>query len=94
MELSERYIQKFESEGFPSVYEWQDPAGTMYPEHAHKGRVSLFVTDGSIVFDMNNVKKEVIANERFDVPVGVPHSAVVGPNGWIVIVAEEIEGDS
>jgi hypothetical protein len=40
------------------------------------------------------VQKEVKANERFDVPVGAPHSAVVGPQGWIVIVGEEIEGDS
>jgi mannose-6-phosphate isomerase-like protein (cupin superfamily) len=52
------------------------------------------VTDGSITFDFSGEKKEVKANERFDVPVGLPHSAVVGPQGWIVIVAEEIDGDS
>jgi len=94
MELSERWIQKFEEEGFGSVYEHQDAAGTVYEVHAHKGKVSLFVTDGSITFDFEGVKKEVKANERFDVPVGVPHYAIVGPRGWIVIVAEEIEGDS
>lgn len=94
MELSERYIQQFEREGFASVYEWQDPAGTVYEPHAHKSKVSLFVTDGSITFDLDGEMKEVKANERFDVPVGVTHSAVVGPEGWIVIVGEEIEGDS
>lgn len=94
MELSERYIQKFEQEGFASVYEWQDPAGTVYPEHAHAGKVSIFVTDGSITFDFGGEKKEVVANQRFDVPVGALHSAVVGSGGWIVIVGEEIEGDS
>jgi quercetin dioxygenase-like cupin family protein len=94
MELSERWLQKFEDEGFASVYEWQDPAGTVYEEHAHKGKVSLFVTDGSITFDFAGEKKEVKANERFDVPVDAPHSAIVGPQGWIVIVAEEIVGDS
>ncbi len=94
MELSERAISIFESEGFASVYEHQDPAGTIYPEHSHQGKVSLFVTDGSITFDFNGQKKEIIAPSRFDVPVGVPHSAVVGPQGWIVIVGEEIEGDS
>lgn len=94
MELSERYIQKFENEGFASVYEWQDPAGTIYDEHVHTGRVSIFVTDGSITFDFNGKIHEVKANERFDVPVGTPHSAVVGPQGWICIVGEEIEGDS
>lgn len=94
MELSERWLQKFEEEGFASVYEWQDPAGTTYPEHSHKGKVSLFVTDGSITFNIAGEKKEIIANTRFDVPVDTPHSAIVGPHGWIVIVGEEIQGDS
>lgn len=94
MELSERWLKKFEEEGFASVYEWQDAAGTIYNEHAHKGRVSLFVTDGSITFDFEGVQKVVHTNERFDVPVGQTHSAIVGPQGWIVIVGEEIEGDS
>ncbi len=93
MELSERWIQTFEDEGFASVYEWQDPAGTIYNEHSHKGKVSIFVTDGSITFDFNGVKKEVGTNHRFDVPVGVPHSAIVGPEGWIAIIAEEIAED-
>jgi quercetin dioxygenase-like cupin family protein len=94
MELSERWLQKFEDEGFVSVYEWQDAAGTIYPEHSHQGKVSLFVTDGSITFEFSGEKKEIKANERFDVPVGKTHSAVVGPQGWIVIIGEEIEGDS
>jgi len=94
MELSERYLQKFEEEGFTSVYEWQDPAGTSYEPHTHKGRVSLFVTDGSIEFIFSGEKKEVRAGERFDVPVGAEHSAIVGSDGWIVIVGEEILGDS
>jgi quercetin dioxygenase-like cupin family protein len=89
MELSETYIKKLTNEGFPSVYEWQDPAGTVYPEHAHEGKVSLFVTDGSITFDFQGEKKEIKQNERFDVPIGAKHSAIIGPNGWIVIVGEE-----
>lgn len=93
MEFSERFIQKLEAE-FPHVYEWQDKPGTVYEEHSHKGKVALYVTDGSITFDFSGEKKEVKAGERFDVPVGAPHSAVVGPEGWIVIVGEEIEGDS
>lgn len=94
MELSERWIQKFEQEGFEHIYEWQDKPGTVYPEHSHQGKVSIFVTDGSITFDFSGEKREVRVNERFDVPPGAPHSAVVGPQGWICIVAEEIEGDS
>lgn len=94
MELSERYIKILEDEGFPSVYEWQDAPGTVYHEHSHQGKVSLFVTDGSVTFDFEGIKKEVVAGERFDVPVGKKHSAIVGPKGWIVIIGEEIEGDS
>jgi quercetin dioxygenase-like cupin family protein len=94
MELSERWIQKFEDEGFASVYEWQDEASTVYPEHEHQGAVSIFVTDGSITFDFAGEKREVKAGERFDVPPKTLHSAVVGPQGWIGIVGEEIEGDS
>ncbi len=93
MELSERFIKQLESE-YPHVYEWQDPAGTEYPEHSHQGKVSLYVTDGSITFDIGGETKEVKAGQRLDIAPGVPHSAVVGPQGWIVIVGEEIEGDS
>ena len=94
MELSERWIETFEKEGFTQVFEWSDPAGTVYEEHVHKGKVSLFVTDGSITFNFEGVTREIKAGERFDVPLGAKHSAVVGDNGWIVIVAEEIAGDS
>jgi len=94
MELSERYIQTLEKEGFASVYEWQDPAGTVYEEHSHQGTVALLVTDGSITFAIAGEKREFAAGQRFDVPVGVPHSAIVGPKGWIVIVGEEMAGDS
>jgi len=94
MELSERCIMTLESEGFHHVYEWQDKPGTVYEEHAHQGQVSLFVTDGLLTFDFSGEKKEVRAGQRFDVPIGVPHSAIVGPEGAIYIVGEMIEGDS
>lgn len=84
----------FEKEGFSNVYEWDDPAGTEYPLHAHKGKVSILVTDGSCVFKINGEEIALSANERLDIPVGVEHTAVVGQEGWRVIVGEEIEGDS
>lgn len=94
MELSERFIQKFEQEGFVNVYEWQDLSGFTYPEHSHRGKVSIFVTDGSITFDFQGKKQVVNASERFDIPPDALHSAVVGSNGWIVIIGEEFGGDS
>lgn len=94
MELSERIIKQFEDEGFVSVYEWQDPPKTVYEPHSHVGKVTLYVTDGSAVFDFSGTKKEVKAGDRIDIPVGAEHSAIVGPHGWKVVVGEEIEGDS
>ena len=93
MELSERYIKQLESE-YPHVYEWQDPAGTVYEEHEHQGKTTLWLTDGSIEM---NVAGEIIklkAGDRYDVPPKTKHTAVVGPDGWIGIVGEEIDGDS
>lgn len=94
MELSERCIAILEKEGFLHIYEWQDAPGTVYEAHYHQGKVTIWVTDGSIMFNLNGEKKEIKPTERFDVPTGVSHSAVVGLQGAIYIVGEEIEGDS
>jgi quercetin dioxygenase-like cupin family protein len=91
MELSERCMKTLENEGFASVFEWTDPARTEYPEHAHEGKVSLFVTDGSITFDFEGTLKVLKAGDRFDVPTGKLHSAIVGDRGWVVVVGEEFE---
>jgi quercetin dioxygenase-like cupin family protein len=89
----EKLKQQLISEGFPEVYEWKDEAGTEYPEHAHKGRVALYITKGSITF-YGGIEKTISVGERFDVPVGVVHSAIVGPEGCEYVVGEEIEGDT
>ena len=94
MELSERYIAQLEKDGFSHIYEWQDQAGTVYPEHTHRGRVSICLTDGSITVTLAGSACELAAPSVFEIPVGVPHSATVGPQGAIYIVGEEFEGDS
>ena len=91
MELSERCLKTLEAEGFASVYEWTDPARTEYPEHAHVGKMSLYVTDGSITFDFEGTIKVLKAGDRFDVPIGKLHTAIVGDRGWIVVVGEEFD---
>jgi hypothetical protein len=94
MELSERYIQKFEDEGFATIYEQQDKPGTVLPERTHPSKVSFFVTDGSATFTFGGEVREVKASERLDIISSVPYSITVGPHGWIAIVAEEVRGDS
>lgn len=93
MEFSERFIKILEAE-FPHVYEWQDEAGAVYEPHTHEGKVSLYITDGSITFSLPEGERQVNAGERLDIPAKTEHSAVVGSEGVIYIVGEEIEGDS
>lgn len=94
MEISQEWIEKFKKEGFANVFTWHDAAGTIYEPHNHNGKVSIFVVTGSCMFDFSGEKRELGAGERFNIPVGAEHSAVVGPEGWNVVVGEEIEGDS
>lgn len=84
---------KLTAEGFPIVYEWTDAPGTIYEDHAHHGRVSFYVTRGSVTFS-GGIHQTVSAGERIDVPVGVRHTAVVGSEGCEYVVGQEIEGDA
>lgn len=88
MELSERYLEIFEKEGFADIYEQQDPAGTKKEVVAGETKKSIFVTDGSIIFDFGDRMREIIAPRRFDIPVDAPYTTEIGPKGWIAIVAE------
>jgi len=100
MELSERCIAQLEKEGFEHIYEWQDTPGTVYEEHSHEGKVTLFVTEGSIELTLGSADSPerttitLRTGDRFDVPPRSPHSALVGPQGVQFVVGEEIEGDS
>ncbi len=44
--------------------------------------------------NINDIYTLVKEHDRFDVPVGIPHTAKVGPEGCTFIVGEEIKGDS
>ncbi|HEY4504449.1 MAG TPA: hypothetical protein VJI73_01620 [Candidatus Paceibacterota bacterium] len=88
------YERKLKLEGFAHVYTWTDEPGVTYPAHAHKGKVSFFVSVGSITMKLDNNEVLVQTGERMDVPVGEIHTAVVGPDGCTFVVGEEIEGDS
>lgn len=81
------------NEGFPIIYSWHDDPGTVYESHIHRGRVSFYVTNGSVTFS-GGINKTVSAGERIDVPPGIAHSALVGPEGCDYIVGQEIEGDA
>lgn len=78
---------------FPIVYQWTDEPNKIYPPHSHKGKVSFFVTRGSVSFT-NGFEKTITKGERFDVPPNILHTAQVGPEGCDYVVGQEFEGDS
>ena len=94
MELSERYIQKLEDEGFSFVYDWHDEPGTVYEGHEHKDKVTLYITDGSIELTMAGETKTLHVHDRIDIPPHTKHSGKVGPSGCGFVVGEMIKGDS
>ncbi len=86
--------EKLTEEGFVHVYEWNDNPNTQYETHAHTGEVSMYILRGGLTFQFG--KKEVVLKmgDRFDVPAGEAHTAVVGPEGCVYLVGEMINGDS
>lgn len=81
-------------EGFVHVYDWYDKPDVEYPAHAHKGKVAIYITQGSVTFWFGQEEVVLPAGARFDVPVGVEHVAKVGPDGCTYVVGEMIKGDS
>jgi quercetin dioxygenase-like cupin family protein len=89
MELSERYIQTLEKEGFDTVYEWQDAPGAVHAEHSHPEAHTIMVTDGEITFKINGETKTLTPGRRLDIAANQTHSAIAGPVGAIYIVGEK-----
>jgi mannose-6-phosphate isomerase-like protein (cupin superfamily) len=84
----------YQHEGFPIVYEWFDEPFTKYDTHHHKGRVRLFIVEGSVTIYFPDRVVELKEGDRFDVPIGGEHTAEVGSNGCRYVVGQEIEGDN
>lgn len=93
MELSERCIQTLEKEGFTYVYETQDAPGAIYEEHIHKDKVTVFIAEGSFEITVSGQVKNLVAGDRYNIPPGVPYSALVGPYGCQLVIGEMIDGD-
>lgn len=73
-------------------YVWSNEPGDRYAAHAHHYRKVIYVVEGSITFGLPD-KDETLtlrAGDRLDLPPGVLHNAVVGPEG---VVCLEGHGD-
>lgn len=87
-------VEQLLAEGFVHIFDWTDAPGTVYEPHAHKDKVTIITTAGSVDFTIDGKTNTFRAGDRYDVPAGVIHSAVVGVEGWSCIVGEMIPGDS
>ena len=93
MELSERCIQTLEKEGFIHIFEEQDAPEAIYPEHSHKEKVVIFITEGSIEVTLLDSVKVLTAGDRFNFPTNTPYSMIVGQNGCQFVIGEMHDGD-
>ena len=66
-----------------NVYTWSNGPEDVYAGHTHGYHKVLYVVEGSIKFDFPTRHKTVTLNlgDRLDLPAGIRHSAVVGPEG-------------
>ncbi len=65
------------------VYSWSNGPGYVYPGHTHSYHKVLYVVEGSIKFECPT-RHEVFqlkAGDKLELPSGVRHSAVAGPDG-------------
>ncbi|MES2953655.1 MAG: cupin domain-containing protein [Patescibacteria group bacterium] len=90
----ENYKEILQKEGFNHIYEWSDEPGFVYEKHAHKDRVTFYVVSGDLEFCLPDTTFHLKEGERFDVPVGVEHTAKVGECGCLFVVGEMVKGDS
>lgn len=75
-------LNRFREEGLmPS--RWSNGPGDVYAAHQHTYHKVITVLAGSIVFGLTEAGHQLVlgAGDRLDLPAGVVHDAVVGPDG-------------
>lgn len=71
------------------AYIWGNEPGDKYPVHVHGYHKVIYAVNGSIRFDLPDTGESLWlrAGDRLDLPAGMPHSAVVGPDGVLCLEA-------
>lgn len=64
-------------------YVWSNGPGDVYGAHDHSYHKVIFVIRGSITFGLPDAGEKITLNQgdRLELPAGVRHGAVVGPQG-------------
>lgn len=80
--------ERYEAEGL-RPYRWSNGPGDVYAVHTHSYHKVIYVVRGSITFGLPAEGRQVSleAGDRLDLPAGVAHEAVVGPQGVVCLEA-------
>jgi len=76
------------SEGFTSIYVWQDPPDTFYADHNHVTETTHVILNGEMTLILEGKRQTYRRGERCDVPAGAVHSARMGPKGCRYLIGE------
>lgn len=63
------------------VFPWSNGPGELYAPHVHGYDKVLYAVQGSISFGLTDGQVVLEAGDRLELPAGIEHAAVVGPNG-------------
>ncbi|MCJ7535560.1 MAG: cupin domain-containing protein [Anaerolineales bacterium] len=88
---SEEDLRRLLGEQGLSGYRWSNSPGDVYGAHSHPFQKIIYVLQGSITFILPEQGEQVQLNsgDRLDLPEGMVHEAVVGPQGVICLEAHQ-----
>jgi quercetin dioxygenase-like cupin family protein len=68
---------------------WSNAPGDTYDAHVHAYDKVLYVVEGEITFALPEEGQQIVlqAGDRFELPAGVLHEAVVGSQGVVCLEA-------
>lgn len=75
-------LDAYAAEGL-APYRWSNGPHDRYQAHSHSYHKVIYVVTGSITFGLPEFGESVplAAGDRLDLPAGIVHDAVVGPDG-------------
>jgi quercetin dioxygenase-like cupin family protein len=86
---SEGEIRRVLDEEGLQPYRWSNAPGDVYAAHTHPYHKVIYVVIGSITFGFpgNEGKATLQAGDRLELPAGMAHDAMVGPEGVVCLEA-------
>ena len=84
---TEARIQRIMNDAGLNPYRWSNAPGDVYHAHSHPYHKVIYVVQGSITFGLPGLGRQATLHpgDRLDLPAGVTHDAVVGPEGVLCL---------